>query len=235
MNLKNSKPLQRLSNKEFLGDIKKYIKNTHEFYTHKVPEMNILADRLHQEYTLNDFYKVFNKLWQSGSQNDRTLAIHTLELYYADFNLTTWQNLKQKLSSIKSIDEVDHIGKIISLIYRRENALREDIFKLATQSTIWLRRIALYSLYHLIKQKEIKDFHFVIKCVIANLDDTDEEVQEVLGFIIRELGKLKKESVKRFILKHMSMPKRTFGIATEQMKELRKMRRLKKLTNVHVV
>lgn len=228
-----SRPLKRLNNKEFLEDIKKYIKNTHQFYTDKVPEINVLADRLHDEYMLSDFYKVFNKLWRSGQNSERSLAIHALEQYYNDFDLQTWQVLKPKLADIKSVDEIDHISKIISFIYRRQPSLRAELIRLSMQSNVWFRRIAIFSLYNLIKRKELKESELVMKLLLSNIHDRDEDVQKATGFIIRELGKLKKESIKRFILKHMTMPDLTFSIATEHMKDLRKIRRLKKLTNVH--
>src|SRR3989344_5584626 len=90
------KPLKKISNKEFLNDVKKYIKNTHEFYKEKVPELNVLANRLRKEYTLQEFYKIFDKLWNSWSNNERSLAIHTLQLYNREFDINTWYFLKKK-------------------------------------------------------------------------------------------------------------------------------------------
>jgi len=89
MEYKLKRPLKRLGHKEFEEDIKGFIKNTHKFYSSKIPEIKTLAKKLHEEHSLEEFYKVFNKLWRSGYHNERVLAIKTLKLYKEDFDFTS--------------------------------------------------------------------------------------------------------------------------------------------------
>ncbi len=223
------KQLKKLSNKDFLNDIKKYIKNTHEFYKDKIPEIEVLAKRLHDEYDLNDFYNVFNKFWNSGLNGDRILAIHTLMIYNEEFDINTWNFLKSKLIEIRSIDEADSIGEIISWIYVKYSSIKNEILKLSSSNNVWIRRISVICCYYLTKRKELKENNFVFKIISQNINDKDEEIQKALGFIIRDIGRVNKEEIKRIILKHKNIPEKLFIEATEKMKYLRKLRNIKKL------
>ena len=91
------KQLKKLGDKEFTQDIKKYIKSSHQFHESKTPEIKTLAKKFHEEYSLNEFYKIFNKLWDSGYENEKVLAIHSLKLYKEEFNIKTWKFIKPKI------------------------------------------------------------------------------------------------------------------------------------------
>jgi hypothetical protein len=221
------KQLKKLGNREFLGDIKKYITNTHGFYKDKVPEMQVMAQRLHDEYSLKDFYKVFYKLWHAGN-GERSLAIHTLELYHEEFDEKTWEFLPLFLREVKSFDELECFGEIISYLYVKHISIKRALFRLAHNENLWMRRIPLVAVYSAMKRKEEKDIIFMIKIVEQTLFDREEKIQTMIIALMKEIGKTKRELLKKFILKHMSMPDEIFLPATEKMKELRKMRKLKK-------
>jgi len=121
------KQLKRLNNKEFEQDIKNYITKTHEFYNDKVPELKTLSKILKEEHSLGEFYKIFNRLWKSGIQRERILAIQTLELYKKDFDEGTWKFLKPKLKNIKSDYEVEKVRGIIKKILVRCPGLRGEV------------------------------------------------------------------------------------------------------------
>jgi len=127
MDYKIKKPLKKLNNKELGQDIKEYITKTHEFYGSKVPELKTLSKILKQEHSLKDFYKIFNRLWKSGIQRERILAIQTLELYKKDFNKDTWKFLKPKLKDMKSDYEIDKVRDIIKNILLRCPGLRKEV------------------------------------------------------------------------------------------------------------
>ena len=55
------KRLKKLDSREFFGDVKQFIIGGHDFYKEKNPEIETLAKRLHDEYSLREFYKVFNR------------------------------------------------------------------------------------------------------------------------------------------------------------------------------
>ncbi len=219
--------LKKLSDKQFAEDIKRYIKSPYRFYGIRVPEIRVLAKRLHQEYNLNEFYKVFDRLWESGYHEERSLALYALQLYEKDFNMKTWKFLKPKLNSIKSWDQIDAVSTfIIGKILLKYPNLKKELLKLSESKEFWLRRIAIVSTLPLIKKGDV---NLTMKLVKKYVYDKEPYIQKATGWMLRECGKKEPEIVKKFILKHIHMPPLTFSYATEQMLELRKVRKIKKL------
>jgi 3-methyladenine DNA glycosylase AlkD len=229
MTYKLKRQLKRLSNKEFASDIKKYIKSSHEFYEIRMPELKMMAKRLHEEYELNDFYKVFNRLWNSLFQEERTLAIYTLQLYKENFDLETWKFLKGKLAGIKSWDMIDNISEnIIGYILLKNKIIRDEIITYGLGDNIWHKRMALISTIPLIKNNDTKIAIFLSK---KNINESNEQIQKAIGIVLKEIGEKDPEKLKSFILKNIHMPEKTFDIATINMKELRNIRNIKSLEN----
>lgn len=222
-----SRKLQRLSNKQIFEDVKKYIKDSHSFYETKVPELTVLAKRLHEEYDLYGFYRVFNKLWNSGYHEEKSLAIYTLQLYKEGFDLETWKFLKPKLKDIKSWDKVDSVSvNIIGELLIKNKKLEKEILKMIKSKNIWFKRIGIMSTIPLIKEDRL-DLPLCVSGIC--LYSEQEPIQTAVGKVLKEIAEQKPAVAKKFILKNIHMPLITFRIATEDMKELRKIRNIKPL------
>lgn len=229
MTHKLKRELKRLGNKQFAEDIKKYIKSPYEFYGVRVPELRTLAKRLHDEHSLKEFYKVFNKLWKSGYHEEMSLAIYSLQLYEDEFDLGTWKFLKAKLKDMKSWDQIDAVSTwIVGKILLKYPSLEKELLKMAKSNNIWFRRVAIVSTLPLIKKGDIR---LTMNLAEQYVYDKEHYIQKATGWMLREAGKVKPEPVKKFILKHIDMPGIEFSYATEQMLELRKVRKIKKLKN----
>jgi 3-methyladenine DNA glycosylase AlkD len=220
------KQLKTLNSREFIGDVKQFIRSSHDFYKDKNPEIKVLANRLHEEYILKDFYKVFNRLWKSGYHNERVMAIYALRMYKGDYDKGTWEFLIPRLKEIRDFDEAERIGRIIGYIMVKYPKLKKEIIKINSRRNVYYRRIALASCFPLIKEK---DWEFIFGLISSRLDDKEENIQELNGWILLEISKKNKTIVKRFVLKNIRMPKIVFDIVSSEMKELRKVRKLKKL------
>ncbi len=219
--------LKKLSDKHFAENIKRYIKSPYEFYGIHVPEIRTMAKHLYEEHELKDFYRVFNRLWNSGYHEEMSLALYTLQLYEKEFDLTTFQFLKPKLNDIKSWDQIDAVSSsIIGKILLKDNRLEKELIKLSKSKNFWMRRIAIVSTLPLIKTGDIR---LTMKLAEQYIKDTEPYIQKATGWMLREAGKKKPEIVKKFILKHIHMPPIAFSYATEKMTELRKLRKIKKL------
>jgi len=224
------KEFKKLGDKQFVQDIKKYIKFNHQFHESKNPEINTLAKKFYEEYTLNEFYKIFNKLWNSGYENEKVLAIHSLRLYKEDFNIQTWKFLKPKIKELTYWDQIEKIGQdIIGEIIIKENSLQKEIIKLSKSKNNWQIGLSLNSTLPLIKKSNSQLFFKIIK---EQINNPEREIQKIIGKILKELSLKKPEQAKRFILKNINMPNETFKTATEYLKELRKARKIKKLDSV---
>lgn len=229
MTYKLKKQLKTLRGREFVEDITKYIKSPHEFYGSKVPELRTMAKHLHEDNSLEEFYKIFNNLWNSGYNDKISLAINALKLYEDEFDLKTWKFIKPKLKDMKSWDQIDAVAKdIVGRIIIKNPKLEKEIIKMAKSNNLWIKRMAIISTIPLIEKK---NYSLAMQFVESYLNYADEKIQKSVGIVLKELCKQKPEQTKRFILKNINMPKPVFYIATENMKELRKMQGLKKLKN----
>lgn len=228
----SNKQLTRLRDKEFAGDIKKYIRTSHEFYGTKIPELKILAKRLFEEYDLKDFYRIFNRFWSSGYHEERSLAIYTLELYKEKFDLSTWNFIKTKLKEIKSWDKVDDVAmNILGETVLRNPFLEKEIIAMSRSKNIWYKRMGIMASIMLVRNNNIKTS--ILMCE-ENLNNKDENVQKSVGLCLKEIGAKKPEVARRFILKNIKMPERIFYIATENMKDLRRIKEMKKLKSFYL-
>ncbi len=227
---KLKRQLKKLSNKQFAEDIKRYIKSPYEFYGIRVPELRTLAKRLHEEHEIKDFYKVFNKLWESGYHEEMSLAIYTLQLYKEEFDLHTWKFLKTKLPDMKTWDQIDIVGtNITGYILSKYPKLEKEIIRMSKSKNMWMRRLAIVSTLPLIKKADIK---LAMELAEHYVHDSEDYIQKATGWMLREAAKQKPEVVKRFVLKHIHMPAICFSYATERdLKDLRKVRKLKRLSS----
>lgn len=221
--------LKRLSDEQLAEDIKKYIKTSYSFYETKAPEFKVLAKRLHEEYSLREFYRIFNKLWKSGYRDKMSLAVYTLQLYSNEFNLETYRFLKPRLREIKSWDKVDSIGmNIIGQIALKYPALEDEIIKMNQTNSRWLKRMAMTAS---IPQIRNGDFDLAMKLITINFPEKEEHVQKGIGILIDEIGKVKEDFAKRFIIKRIhEMNPICFHYATENLRDLRSLKKIKKLT-----
>lgn len=230
MTYRLKRQLKRLGNKQFTEDIKTFIRTSHKFYGKNVPELKTLAKRLHEEQSLKEFYPVFNRLWHSGYQGEKSLAIYTLQLYKDDFDLKTWNFLKTKIKEIKSPDQIESIAiEIIGNILLKYPRLDKEILKLSKSKNQWFKKLAIMSTFQLIKKKSNTKLALYLLDIYVN--QPESLIQESVGKTLREISIYKPEIAKRFILKHSQMSEKAFLIATENLKELRKIRKLKKLNN----
>ena len=66
---------------------------------------------------------------------------------------------------------------------------------------------------------------------MINFNEKDEHIQKGVGVLINEIGKVKEDFAKKFILKNIHMPATIFYYATRDMRELRALRKIKKLNS----
>jgi 3-methyladenine DNA glycosylase AlkD len=206
-------------------DVKKFIKNSHDFYGEKKPEIKTLAVRLYEEYELNEFYNIFNKLWNSGYHSERVLAVETLELYKEEYDKETWRFLIPKIKEIRDFDESEKIGKIIGEMTIKYPNLKREILKISDRRNPYYRKIALSSCFPLIKNK---DWNFIFMIIRKRIFDKEKDIIEFTGFLLKEIGKKNKMLVKKFIINNKNMNKEIFDIVLSSFSDFKK---IKKLTN----
>lgn len=91
---------------------------------------------------------------------------------------------------------------------------RSVLYKLAKAKTIWDRRIAIMSTYAFIKKDNFKD---TLKLARTLLSDKHDLIHKAVGWMLREVGKKSKVTLKNFLDKQCkSMPRTTLRYAIER-------------------
>jgi hypothetical protein len=229
MGLVHTRQLKKLSNRQIADDIKNYLKDTHEFYSTRAPELRVLAKRLHEEYTLSKFYKVFSKFWKSPYPEEVCLAVYTLQLYKEELNIETWKFIKLKIKDIVSGDQADFIARyIMGEILVKHSSLEKEILTLAKSKDTIKKRIALSSTIPLIEKKDIT---LAMKIIDMYGAEKDEGLLRTMGVVLQEIGKVKPSVVRKYISQNVDMPMPLFHRATEDMPDLRRRRQLHQSKN----
>jgi hypothetical protein len=190
--------LNKISDKQFFEDIKSYISFPYRFFDERVPELKTMAIKLNEEHSLKDFYKIFDKLWNSGYNREMSLALYTLQLYEKDFDSGTWEFLKDKLIEMKSQDQIEVISKILGNIMLKYPEIQKDVLKFSNTDEIRIKKIIALSTLYLVRKGY---FDFAIKLAEKNKNYRDSRLQVIINLVLKEIAKQKPELIKKFLLK----------------------------------
>ena len=86
------------------------------------------------------------------------------------------------------------------------NKPRDPLYELARSDSLWERRIAMMTTYHFIKQGQFDD---TLKLAEILRDDTEDLIHNVVGWMLREVGKRDISLEKEFLAQHYRLMPRT--------------------------
>jgi 3-methyladenine DNA glycosylase AlkD len=224
MGYKLKRELKRLDKKQFIEDIQSYIKSPYDFYNLRVPELKIMAKTLKERHPISEFYKIFDKLWNSGYNQEISLAIYTLELYEDEFTLKTFKFLVPKLKDIKNCHHLDAISlNILGKIILKFPEIEKDIIQFTNSDNYWLNRCAIISTMACIENEKVQ---LTLKIAQKYISNKNSNLQRITGIMLKKASEKKPGLVKSFILKNMDkMSINCFMHATENLIELRQRKR----------
>ena len=117
---------------------------------------------------------------------------------------------------INNWDLVDSSAHYIVGAYL-EDKDKKPIYKLAASDSLWERRIAIMSTFHLIKKNEFDDALSVSK-ILKN--DEEDLIHKAVGWMLREIGKRNLAVEKAFLKEHYQyMPRTMLRYAIEKFPE----------------
>ncbi len=213
-----------LQDKERAEHSRKYLKSEYSFYGLTVPDMR----KIMKEYQKMEFYSALNlieELWGSGNHEEMNCALYLLGSYVKKYPTEVWKFLSDKISLATSWDLVDELSThILGVVLAERIELMSEIKKMSEAKSPWIRRISIVSTYPLIKKNKIE---LTLRLAEKLVYDEDMYVQKGAGWMLREVGKKNRLSLREFLLVRLDMKPHAFSYATEKMAELRKIRKEK--------
>lgn len=211
--------LQSLANPAIAEHSKKYLKSPYNFYGIRVPQLRSIAKK-YKRININSSYSLFDELWKSGNHEEMELAIFILQNQKKNFNLETWRFIIQRLEKAKSWDHIDYLSTmILGEILAKNLSLTAETKQMAESRNPWIRRTSIVSTYRLIKAHKLE---LTMRLSEKLVYDEDVYVQKGAGWMLRELGKKDRMTLRQFILSHKNMKSHALSYSTEKMPEMRK-------------
>ena len=193
-----------------------------------VPEIRAIS----RKWKEADFTSL-KRLLCSKIHEERLLALFILVLQFGNISSSNNKNKQQKiyqfyLKHIKYInnwDLVDSSAHKIIGIYLQDKK-RDLLYKLVVSASLWERRISIIATFYYIKQKDTKDILALAKIL---LKDKEDLIHKAVGWMLREVGKVKLEELEQFLEKHtQEMPRTMLRYAIEKLPENKRQYYLKR-------
>lgn len=184
----------------------------------KVPELRKLA-KVHASASMD----VIDDLLQSTFHEHRQLAVFLLTEQFArsaparqkqivDFYLKNTQQ-------VNNWDLVDASAHAIlgAFLLDRNKAI---LYRLASSTSLWERRIAIVSTWHFIRNGQVSD---TFKLSTLLLEDKQDLIHKSVGWMLREAGKRDEAALVAFLREHYQrMPRTMLRYAIERFPETRR-------------
>jgi 3-methyladenine DNA glycosylase AlkD len=104
---------------------------------------------------------------------------------------------------------------------------RKILYKWAKSKDLWTRRISMMTTYYFIKRDDYTD---TLKLAEILLNDKEDLIHKVVGWMLREIGKRDKQVEDKFLKKHYkTMPRTMLRYAIEKYPEVERKKYLKGL------
>ena len=167
-------------------------------------------------------------LLHSPYHEDRLTALLIFVLKYKkgteSEKQTIYESYLENTQYINNWDLVDSSAhKIVGP--HLEDRDRSILYKLAKSDMLWERRISMMATYYFIHQDDFED---ALNLAEILLDDSEDLIHKVVGWMLRELGKRNYDLEDAFLEKHYrSMPRTMLRYAIEKFPEARRQAYLK--------
>jgi len=188
-----------------------------EFAGITVPEIRAVA----KKYRDLDLSEV-QKLLESKIHEYRLCGLLILTYKFPTLNeIEKLEIVNFYLTNIKHINNWDLVDlsayKILGEYLLNHDDLMNKIRKMALSKCIWSRRIAMVSMFELIKNGKFKEPFEIIEILI---NDPHDLIHKAVGWMLREIGKRDELKLTKFLDTHAkSMPRTALRYAIEKLND----------------
>ena len=184
----------------------------------KVPELRKLA-KTHASASMD----VIEDLLHSGFHEHRQLALFLLTARFARSDPAKQKQIvdlylanTQRVNNWDLVDASAHAILGAYLLDRDKTIL----YRLATSTSLWERRIAIVSTWHFIRNGQVSDTFKVARLL---LEDRQDLIHKSVGWMLREAGKQDEAALVAFLREHYQrMPRTMLRYAIERFPETRR-------------
>ncbi|MEM7083517.1 MAG: DNA alkylation repair protein [Pseudomonadota bacterium] len=168
------------------------------------------------------------RLLKSVYHEERLLALFMLVQKFGQADEKQQTSIfKRYLAHLKYVNNWDLVDSSAYQIIGRYLFTRDRsvLYTLARSPSLWVRRVAIVSTYHFIKNGDYKDVLRLSKLLI---NDKEDLIHKAVGWMLREAGKRSLDKQKSFLKKYsIDMPRTMLRYAIEKYPEQERKRILK--------
>lgn len=182
-----------------------------------IPEVKKIINTYIKQLTINDLVNLL-----SSKYNEiRYGALFAISKLYKTTNDTKYVDLYLKyIKYVNNWNLVDISAYNIIGKYAFDNNDLSIIKKFVKSNNLWLKRIAIVSMYYFIKRESFKLPKYIF---IRLLNDEHHLIQKAIGWMLREIGKINKSDLISFLTKYRNQIKSiTWNYATEHLSKTEK-------------
>lgn len=181
----------------------------------RMPVLRKVAKQ-HKAAPLKDVLEIL----KSELHEARMLALLIMVLKFKSASLEERKDIyKEYLAHTRYInnwDLVDCSGMYIVGAYLSDKD-RQPLYKLVKSESLWERRISIFSSFYFIRQNDFSD---TLRLAELLLEDQEDLIHKVVGWMLREIGKRDIEVEREFLNKHYHrMPRTMLRYAIERFEE----------------
>src|SRR3989344_4459287 len=197
------KDIKKLSNKKRAANLSRFFKTGEGEYGFgdvfvglTVPQSRALAIKYKDMP-----FEMMGKLIRSEIHEERLIALLILVYQFQHEEMLQRRIYEFYLKNTKFVNNWDLVDlsadKIIGgyLIDKPKNIL----YKLASSTNLWEKRIAIIATFNFIKHGEFEDS---LKIAEILIEDKEDLIQKALGWMLREIGKRDLAAEEKFLKKH---------------------------------
>lgn len=180
-----------------------------------VPDQRAIAKKHFQEASLNDIQTLLHSPFHECRLTGLFILAYRFQRADNKERTVIYRFYIKNIKAVNSWDLVDNTAPLIVGEYLCDHPTKKDILKrLVVSKNLWKRRIAILATFAFIKQGRFEE---TLELAFILLDDKEDLIHKAVGWMLREVGKRDKETLRVFLKENaFRMPRTMLRYAIEK-------------------